>query len=333
MAKASTTNVTGNREELLDIISLIEPEMAPVQSMARKKPCKSTFVEWQVDSMEEPEFGGIDEGKDVDTFANKRANSARIGNYIQKFRRSYQVSDIQQLVDTAGVSNEFAYAQAKSVREMKRDVESAICSSQERQAQGGVGTPYLLRGILRWLGYNGTAGNNYPSDIPSDQQLGADGNYAETGGTLAESDFNQVLQNLYNENGAPKGTYTFIGQSGARRNVSEFARATTGQEAYQITEDASKKKLTFTCTLYEGDFGIVKIMQPSLFVDRTSGSATLETSSALLLDTGAYSLRTLQAQAVNELEDQGGGRRGFCEMICTLAVESPKSHGFFYDEN
>jgi hypothetical protein len=328
MAKASTTNVTGNREQLLDIISLIEPEMTPVFSMARKKKATSTFPEWQVDSMEDPSFDGVDEGEDVSTFSNKRANSARLGNYIQKFRRSYQVSDIQELVDTAGVKSEFAYAKAKSVRELKRDVEAAICSSQDRQAQGGSGTPYKTRGFLRFLGYNGTAGNNYPSDIPADQQLT---NYVDTGTALLEEDMNTVLQNLYTANGAPSGDYCFVGGTGARRDVTEFARSTTGGgSAYQVTESASAKKLTFTVTLYEGDFGIVKILPASLFVDRTSGSATLEADTALLIDTGAYSIFSLKAEASTELEDQGGGRRGFCEMICALGMESPKSHGFFY---
>lgn len=328
MAKASTTNVTGNREQLLDIISLIEPEMTPVFSMARKKTATSTFPEWQVDSMEEPSFDGVDEGEDVTTFSNKRANSARLGNYIQKFRRSYQVSDIQELVDTAGVGSEFAYAQAKAVREMKRDGEAAICSSQDRQAQGGAGTPYKTRGFLRWLGYNGSAGGNYPSDIPADQQLT---NFVDTGTALVEEEFNTVLQNLYTANGAPSGNYTFVGGTAARRDVTEFARSTTGQSAYQLTESASGKKLTFTVTVYEGDFGMVNIMPASLFVDRTSGSANLESETALLIDSGAYSLFTLQSQTKNELEDQGGGRRGFCEMICALGMESPKSHGFFYD--
>lgn len=328
MAKASTTNVTGNREQLLDIISLIEPEMTPVFSMARKKKATSTYPEWQVDSMEEPSFDGVDEGEDVTTFANKRANSARLGNYIQKFRRSFQVSDIQELVDTAGVKSEFAYAKAKAVREMKRDVEAAICSSQDRQTQGGAGTPYKTRGFLRWLGYDGTAGGNYPSDVPSSEQLT---NYVDTGGSLVEANLNTVLQNLYEANGAPSGDYCFVGQTAARRDVSEFARSTTGQAAYQLTESASQKKLTFTVNLYEGDFGIVKILPASLFVDRTSGSATLNGDTALLIDSGAYSLFNLKSEATTELEDQGGGRRGFCEMICALGMESPKSHGFFYD--
>ena len=37
MAKATTLNVTGNREQLLDWMSLVEPEMKPVFTRAKKK--------------------------------------------------------------------------------------------------------------------------------------------------------------------------------------------------------------------------------------------------------------------------------------------------------
>jgi hypothetical protein len=329
MAKATTLNVTGNREQLLDWMSLVEPEMKPVFTRAKKKKATSTFPEWQVDSMEEPSFDGVDEGTDVTSFDNKRANSARLGNYIQHFRRSYQVSNIQELVDTAGVKSEFAYGAAKAVRELGRDVESAICSSNDRQQQAGAGTPYKMRGFFRWLGYNGTAGNNYPSDIPADQQLGASGNYVDSGGTLTEDNLNTVMQNLYEANGAPQGNYMFVGNPKVRGQVSDFGRSTS--EMYQRNEDATSKKMTSTITLYEGDFGIVEVVPASVFVDRTSGSATLNDDSALLLDTGSYCLFTLQADNRTELENQGGGRRGFCEMICSLGVESIKSHGFFYN--
>ena len=328
MAKATTLNVTGNREQLLDWMSLVEPEMKPVFTRAKKKKATSTFPEWQVDSMEEPSFDGVDEGTDVTSFDNKRANSARLGNYIQHFRRSYQVSNIQELVDTAGVKSEFAYGAAKAVRELGRDVESAICSSNDRQQQAGAGTPYKMRGFFRWLGYNGTAGNNYPSDIPADQQLT---NYVDTGGTLAEADLNSVMQNLYEANGAPQGNYMFVGNPAIRSQVSDFGRVNTANDVYRRNEDATSGKMTSHITLYEGDFGIVEVVPASVFVDRTSGSATLNGDSALLLDTGSYCLFTLQADNRTELENQGGGRRGFCEMICPLGVESIKSHGFFYN--
>jgi len=331
MAKATTLNVTGNREQLLDWMSLVEPEMKPVFTRAKKKKATSTFPEWQVDSMEEPSFDGVDEGTDVTSFDNKRSNSARLGNYIQHFRRTYQVSNIQELVDTAGVKSEFAYGAAKAVRELGRDVESAICSSNDRQQQAGAGTPYKMRGFFRWLGYNGTAGNNYPSDIPADQQLGASGNYVDTGGTLTEANLNSVMQNLYEANGAPQGNYMFVGNPAIRSQVSDFGRVNTANDVYRRNEDATSGKMTSHITLYEGDFGIVEVVPASVFVDRTSGSATLNGDSALLLDTGSYCLFTLQADNRTELENQGGGRRGFCEMICSLGVESIKSHGFFYN--
>ena len=52
------------------------------------------------------------------------------------------VSDIQQLVNTAGVSNEYANAESKAIRELKRDFESAICSAQDQQLEAGAGSPY-----------------------------------------------------------------------------------------------------------------------------------------------------------------------------------------------
>jgi len=128
MAKATTLNVTGNREQLLDWMSLVEPEMKPVFTRAKKKKATSTFPEWQVDSMEEPSFDGVDEGTDVTSFDNKRSNSARLGNYIQHFRRSYQVSNIQELVDTAGVKSEFAYGAAKQY--VNLDVMLSLRSAQ-----------------------------------------------------------------------------------------------------------------------------------------------------------------------------------------------------------
>lgn len=328
MAKATTLNVTGNRENLTDILTLLEPEMTPVTSMARKKKASGAFVEWQVDALAEPVFAGVDEGKDVDTFDNKGANRARMGNYIQKDRRTFQVSDIQELVDTAGVKSEFARSQALAARELKRDVEASLCSSQDRQQQGGAGTPYKSRGMFRFLGFNGTAGDNFPSDVPTDQQVMTDA-LGDYGAGLTEAELNGVLQELYTNNGAPSGNYSLVGSPTTRRAVSEFTRESS-EATYRVTQSAESKKFTLSVTLYDGDFGMVNILPASLFLDRTSGSATIPAERALILDPGSFSLALLKAESRTELEDQGGGRRGFCDIIYSLCVESPKANGFLY---
>jgi hypothetical protein len=324
MAKATTLNVTGNREDLTDILSLMEPEMTPFTSMAKKKKANATFVEWQTDALEEPVFGGVDEGADVTSFENKGKNRARLGNYIQKERRTFAVSDVQELVNTAGVASEFARAQAIAARELKRDVESANCSSQDRQAEGGAGTPSKTRGIFRWLGYNGTAGGNYPSDIPADQQINA---YDATT-PITEALFNDVMQTLYTNNGAPGSAYALIPDPTFKQDVTDFTRAS--DSTYRVTQSADDKAITFSVNFYDGDFGTVNIHRPSVFLDRTSGSATVSTGKALLVDPSQLSLYMLKAESRSELEDQGGGRRGYCDIIWALGCDAPKAHGFFY---
>ena len=97
--------------------------------MAKKAAASGTFFEVQVDDLAVASFDGVNEGEDVTSFDNKAANRARIGNYVQKFRRSYAVSDIQELVDTAGVASEFANSEAKAVREIKRDMDCLLYTS------------------------------------------------------------------------------------------------------------------------------------------------------------------------------------------------------------
>ena len=100
--------------------------------MMKKAKATGTFVEVQCDKLGTPEFGGISEGEDVSSFTNQVADRARIGNYVQKFRDSWKISDIQQLVDTAGVASEKANSESKSVRNIKRSIESSFCSEQDR---------------------------------------------------------------------------------------------------------------------------------------------------------------------------------------------------------
>jgi len=320
MPKASTYNTVGQREDLSDVLTILEPESTPFVSMANKATATGTFFEVQVDDLSVAEFSGINEGEDVTSFSNKAANRARIGNYIQKFRRTYAVSDIAELVDTAGVANEFAASEAKAVREIKRDLEAAVCSAQDRQADSGAGAPYKTRGMFKWLGVGGQ-----PSDVPTFAQNVAN----DTTGTQTEATFNSVLQELYEANGMPGGQLTLIAGPQLKKEISDFARQAGGAGfAFSVTQPAESKKITLTVNLYEGDFGTVAIV-PSVFLNRTSGSSTIDGDAGLLIDPEYVAIHTLKAESNSELENQGGGRRGFCDVIAGLACHMPKAHGFF----
>ena len=104
MALSTSYNTAGNREDLTSVISTLEPESTPFVSMAKKAQATGTFFEYQVDKLDNPEFSGVNEGEDVTAFKNQTADRAKLGNYIQVFRDTFQVSNIQELVDTAGVA-------------------------------------------------------------------------------------------------------------------------------------------------------------------------------------------------------------------------------------
>ena len=320
MASSTSYNTAGNREDLTDIISILEPESTPFVSMMQKGQATGTFVEWQADKLATPEFDGVSEGEDVSSFKNQAEDRARLGNYVQKFRDTFMTSDIQELVDTAGVSSEFARAESHAVRNVKRSIESAFCSAQDRQAEAGSGTPYKTRGLLKWLGSGGQ-----PSDVPAAYQCVAN----DTTGTQTEATFNSVLQELYQANGMPGGQLTLIAGPSLKQEISNFSRQLAAANGtYVVNQDAESRKITLTVNLYEGDFGNVAIV-PSLFVNRTSGSDTVDADAGLLVDPEYVGMHSLKAESATELEDQGGGRRGFVDVIAALACYSPKAHGFF----
>ena len=321
MASSTSYNTAGNREDLTDILTILEPESTPLTSLANKKTATGTYFEWQVDDLSTAEFGGVSEGEDVTSFDNKAANRTRLGNYIQKLRRSFMVSDIQELVDTAGVSSEFANSESKSIRELKRDFEAAICSAQDQDKEAGAGKPYKTRGMFKWLGVGGQ-----PSDVPAAFRNVAN----DTGGSpVTEAEFNAVLQELYTANGMPGGQLTLIAGPTLKQNISDFSRQAGGAGfAYQVTQPAESKKITLSVNLYEGDFGNVAVLASTL-LNRTSGDSTVDANAGLLIDPEYVSVFTLKAESRSELEDQGGGRRGYCDLIAGLACESPKAHGYF----
>ena len=327
MATATSYNVAGNREQILDVLTILEPEETPVVSMAKKLPATATFVQWQVDNLSAPAFSGVGEGEDVTSFSNKVINRTKLGNYVQKFRREWMVSDIQELVNTAGVSSEVANSEAKSLRELKRDLEAAVCSVQDRQAEAGSGTPYKTRGLGKWLANGGTAGAA-PSDLPSAYQLPSAS--LDSTATVLESHFNAVVQSRYETVGNAGSRLTLVAAPDLKAQISNFTRAdtTSNDSTYTVTQDATTKQVTLSVNVYDGDCGLVNLV-PSLFNNRTSGSNTIDDDWGYLIDPELIGLFVLKAESNTELENQGGGRRGYTDVIAGLACFNPLGFGVF----
>ena len=160
--------------------------------------------EWQTDSLDAHTSGNAQvEGDDATT--NTAAPTTRLGNFCQISSKVPRVSGTQQAVNSAGRKNEFSYQIAKRGRELKRDIEAALCSANVASA-GTASTARTLAGLDAWIATNevGTTGTTaqttpgataagYPQTAPT----------AGTAGTFIEADLKSAIAACWDEGGDP----------------------------------------------------------------------------------------------------------------------------------
>jgi len=311
-ARTGSGSAISNREDLSDILTILAPEETPLLSLCPKAKASSTFHEWTVDSLSAPSTVGINEGSDVTSFDDKFSDRARLGNYVQTFRRDYLVSNLQQAVTSVGPAN-VAQAEAKCMREIKRDIEATICSSNDRSVQNGANTPYALRGLGDWIDSAG------PSDVPSAYRTPSASIVSSNAPT--ETNFNDIVGSIFAVNGEVNNLTLIAGRT-LKRVISQYTRAegTTTARSYQVTQAADTKKITFSVNLYDTDFGVVNIINGNAACMPNAGTGYFVNPKYL-------GFATLIPLGSTRLENQGGGERGYVDMTGTLICRHPGAHG------
>jgi len=322
MPSATSYNTVGNREDILDIVATVDPEATPMfSSLAKTRSPKALNLEWQADVLDNPTFAGVVDGTDVSTFDNKASGRVRLGNRVQTFRRPYQVTRLQEMVETAGVPSEYGRSKGKAITELKIDIESALGSDNESQIGSGA-QPDLLRGLGKWID---SSNANIDSSIRTPS--GSEG----TTSTLTEALYNTAIQSTYEASGKTASFRQFSGPD-LQNKITNFARfeGASRTSALQVVTDSTTKELVFSITRYVSDFGTIDVI-PDLFLARTEGAAlaTAGKQRGYLINSDMVSVSLMENPNTFELEDQGAGRRGFAEAVLTLCVKNPKALGKF----
>jgi hypothetical protein len=316
-----TTNpgsAVSNREDLMDVLTILAPEETPVLSSATKARANATFVEWTVDSLSSPSTAGIAEGADVTTFTDQFSGRARLGNYIQKFRRDFMVSDLQEAVDSVGPAK-VAQAEAKAIRELKRDIEATLCSANDRAVEDGAGTVYKLRGLGDWIDSAG------PSDVPAAFRTPADSIHSS--GNFTETVLNNLITSIYRVTGASNGL-TLVADTALRRDISDFARvgldaSSSDQGVRSVNYNGDVAQIKLSVEVYQSDHGLVSIINgnPDCMPDTTNKDT------GYLVHPEYYGISELIPMGSARLPNLGGGERGFVDCALTLLMYHPGAHG------
>ena len=328
MAIATSYNVAGNREDLTDLLTILEPEDTPILSTITKtKRPSNTYQEWQVDNLAAVSFAGAVEGRDVAEFKNKSENRARIGNYIQIFQRPWAVSQVQELTNPAGISNEVAQSKAKGLRETKRDLESAIGSDNDMRADNGT-LGWNTRGLGSWISSSAQSVN----PVPPTYLTPANSINATATASLTEANFNAVFQSIFEQNGGRRNYQLFAGPS-LKSAISNFQRVTGAggtTKTYMVTQDATDNAIDLNVEIYRGDYHDVSVI-PTLFNGRVDGGGITNQVRArgYIIDPELVGWGYMKGIEQTEFPNQGGGRRGMIEAIGTLVVKNPLGLGKF----
>lgn len=311
----NTGSAVSNREDLLDVLTILAPQETPVLSSAPKSKASATYVEWTVDSLASPVTTGVAEGADVTAFTDKFAGRARIGNYVQKFRRDFMVSDLQNAVDSVGPAK-IAQAEAKAVREIKRDIEATLISTNDRSVEDGAGTVYGLRGLGDWLDSSG------PADVPAAFRTPSGSIHAS--GTLTETAFNNLVTSIYRVTGTTN-SLMLVADTALRRVISDYARTSASGDysVRAVNTDSKSSTLKLSVEMYMSDHGTVSIvnMNPDCSPDTTNKDV------GYFINPEYYGVAELIGLGSSRLPNLGGGERGFVDFTGTLVVKHPGAHG------
>ena len=225
-----TYAAVGNREDLIDLITMISPTKTPVLSMTGSTRATSVLHEWLTDTLASPTANAQIEGNDATAVAVTAPS--RLNNYCQILDKKYTISETQEAVEKAGRSSEAGYQLQKAMKELATDIEYAFVVNSAA-ASGASGTARQLKGLAGWVTTN---------------QSTATANRASTSAIL-----DALLQTVWAAGGDPDVILTGGAQKIAFNNTTNFPGMTKN-----VTADA--KKIVNSVDVYESPFGVMKLV-------------------------------------------------------------------------
>lgn len=303
----ATNDMVGIREDLSNVIRNISPVEVPFYSSVKHGTANATYVEWQEDALEAAGANAVIEGDDATTDASTA--STRLGNYTQISDKVARVTGTARKVNTAGRSDELDYQMLKRAKELKRDIETSIMDNKARVA----GNDTLARqtaGVPVWIV------TNIDDDSGATAATG-DGTDAHSDGTqraFTEDQLKGVLKLCFDNGGDPG--VLMLGAFN-RQRASSFS---AGRSVIQKADDET---LHASFSVYESDFGMLKII-PDRF---------MEARSALCLQMDTWELAFIPGRNMLTVDLAKTGDSDARQILSEYAVKclARKANGAVYD--
>ena len=332
-----TGSGVGNREQLLDLTTVLSPRQAPVYGLLPKQAATADLVEWTVDNLRTPDANNaVVEGIDVDaasglggTLKAQFGSLSRLNNRLQHFRDTFNVSKKQEIMDSV-TPVRIQEAEEKAASQVLRDIEAAICSDNGAVV-GAAGAAGKLRGLGVWTDPTlesgaGSQADDAVTEVPDAFKTKAGARLGDGSLELTESRFNGMLTSIFEETGEQQDMILVAGTSVRNSIIDGFTRVQNSTTASYNTGNGTTfnqgdgTDVNYNVEIFQGPYGIVKIISanPKCMPDQKR---------AYLLDPSLLGWSEAMSMGSTMLQDQGGGPRGYIDAMGTLCVKGPNGLG------
>ena len=321
----------GNREQLLDLTTVLAPRQAPVYGLLPKQAATADLVEYTVDNLRTPNAdNAVEEGKNVGetnggSFVAQFGSLTRLGNRLQHFRDTFNVSKKQEVLDSA-TPVKIQEAEEKAASQVLRDIEAAICSDNVADT-GASGTAGKMRGLGEWINSSPTIDD--VAAVPADFRTQAAAVLSSSTEALTEKRFNGMLTAIFEETGEQSDHILVAGTTARNEIIDGFTRvqtstATSAGGNSTVFNQGDGTEINYNVEIFQGPYGIVKIIS-------ANPKCLPNQKRAYLLDPSLLGYAEALSMGSTMLEDQGGGPRGYIDAMGTLLCKGPNGMGKILD--
>jgi len=321
MAKTSTYSIgfavgSGNREDVLDQISLISPSDTPFLATAPRTEANHAVHSWLTDTLAATSTAAVAEGADFVTSANTAR--ARLSNNLQIFRRTVVVSNTQRAVNPAGVDDEYKYQVFKAGRELHRNMEKTFFAASGACATGSTAAARRMKRLDDFIA-NSVLARSVRS-WGEGVTIGASVTACAT--ALTDQRLNGMLEFMYHNGANPDVIYL---HSAAKRDIGQFSVSSNVRRNIDLAD----KKLVAPVDFYDSEFGPIELTL-SRWVTRganTNVSSTSLIGSIYALERALNRVAVLRPIKHIPLAPIGDAVRGMVLGEVTLECLNPTGNG------
>jgi hypothetical protein len=290
MAVLQTYQVATAREDLTDVLVNITPTKTPLLSSLKSVKMYGTVHETSVDDLDTPTDNSNKWIQGADAVEEDQTMPDKVLSWPQIFRKHPKVADTTMAIRIAGgIKNAYSYQVTKKTKELGLDIEFALLNAPGNA--GNATTPSEIKGALPGITTNVLDGDNSGSPTP-----------------LTEEMYNNLTQLIWDAGGDPDITYA---TGTLKRVISGF----TGGANKNI--EATSKKLIATVDVYEGDFGLQKIVAHRM----------MPVNTFMTIEKQYWALAWLRKTKHVPLAKTGDSTRGMIRAELTLERRQEKASG------